>query len=679
MKISPQWLREFVDVKASEAKMAEALTLAGIAVEGISGEGTSTIFEMEIGTNRVDAMNHYGIARELSAIYDVGLKPLTTDLPSATGECPIKVRIEEPALCARFSGQAICNVKIGTSQEKVRKRFEALGQKLINNAADATNYVLLEAGKPTHAFDLHKLAGGTIIVRKARAGEKIKTLDGVDRTLHPEDLIIADAEKPVGIAGVIGGWDTMITDSTKNVFIESAWFDPVSVRRTAKRHLIHTDASHRFERGADWASCPQSVERVAALILKSNGELWGAPLDIIARQVGNKPVTLSRSEVLRILGKEILAPELERTLTRLGFKLTNERAIQERRVDYTIAIPTWRPDVEREIDVIEEIARLHGYNQFPNTLPAFAGGVMELPDQLQRDFVRETLRALGYHEAVLPTFIPVEDAAQFSTHAPVLIANPLSAEAAAMRNSLVPSMLNALAHNLNRGQENVRLFECGHIYTMVGDVSLESSSLCIGATGAAIPAGPHQSARAFDFFDLKGAVETLLAGFTYRSITYDKLTGATFHPGRSARILLNSIPIATFGQVHPEIAATRKIKQDVYIAEIELARLLATPLRTPQHRSISRFPAVERDFSFVFADETTFDRIHAAVLGLKLPQLVSCDAIEIFRGEKVGDGKYSILVRVTFQSHERTLADEEVAAWCASIIEALKALGGVQR
>ena len=393
MKISPHWLREFVDVKASDAEMAEALTLAGIAVEGISGEGVTTIFEMEIGTNRVDAMNHYGIARELSAIYDVDLNPLKTDLPSATGECPIKVKIEEPELCARFSGQAICNVKIGTSQEKVRNKFSPLGQKLINNAADATNYVLLETGKPTHAFDLHKLAGGTIIVRKARAGEKLKTLDGVERTLHPDDLIIADAEKPVGLAGVIGGWDTMITDSTKNVFIESAWFDPVSVRRSSKRHLIHTDASHRFERGADWASCPQSVSRVTAHILESNGEVWGAPLDIIARPVGNKPVTLSRSEVLRILGIEILAPELERILTRLGFKLTNERATQERRVDYTVSIPTWRPDIEREIDIIEEIARLHGYNQFPNRLPAFAGGVTELPDQLQRDYVRETLRA----------------------------------------------------------------------------------------------------------------------------------------------------------------------------------------------------------------------------------------------------------------------------------------------
>ena len=539
MKISPLWLHEFVDVKATNEEMAEALTLAGIAVEGITGESTATIFEMEIGTNRVDAMNHYGIARELSAIYDVDMKPLTTALPKAGGDCPVKVRIDEPSLCARFSGQAIRNVKIGTSQQRIREKFEVLGQKLINNGADATNFVLLETGKPTHAFDLDKLASGTLIVRKAKTGEKLKTLDGVERTLHPDDLVIADAEKAVGLAGVMGGWDTMITESTKNIFIESAWFDPVTVRRTSKRHLIHTDASHRFERGADWASCPVSVERVSALILETGGELWGASLDIIAREVGHKPVTLSRSEVLRILGKEIPAPELERILTRLGFGLTNERATKERRVDYTVAVPTWRPDIEREIDLIEEIARQHGYNKFANTLPSFSGGVQELPDQDQRDRVRETLRALGFHETVLMTFISVEDAEQFSSAPPVLIANPLSAEAAAMRTSLMPSMINAIAHNLNRGLENACLFECGHIYSLNDKKSVEAPSLCIGATGGAITAGPHQAMRPLNFFDIKGAVETLLKGFAMSALTYDTQAGTHFHPGRSARVLWN--------------------------------------------------------------------------------------------------------------------------------------------
>jgi len=240
-------------------------------------------------------------------------------------------------------------------------------------------------------------------------------------------------------------------------------------------------------------------------------------------------------------------------------------------------------------------------------------------------------------------------------------------------------MINALAHNLNRGQENIRLFECGHIYSMVGDKSMEAPSLCIGATGAVIEAGPHQATRAFNFFDLKGAMELLLAGFEMSALTYDAQAGAHFHPGRSARVVCNGATLARFGQLHPDIAATCKIKQDVFLAEIDLAGLLTAPLRTPQHRSISRFPAVERDFSFVFADETTFGRIHDAVTGLNIPQMTGCQAVEIFRGGNVSAGKYSLLIRVGFQSLERTLTDEEVAAWCSEIVEAWTKLGGTQR
>src|SRR5438445_12351834 len=268
MKISPNWLREFVDYKVDAHQLAEDLTLAGIAVESASGSGDATIYEMDITTNRVDAMNHYGIAREISAIYDIDLKPLAAKLPAPKGKTNFAIEIEVPDLCTRFTGQVIRNVKIGPSPTRVQQRFAQLEQKPINNAADATNCVLLEMGKPTHAFDLDKLEGGKLIIRMARVGETLKTLDGVERKLHPEDVVVADAKKPVGLAGVMGGFDSMITATTKNILIESAWWDPAVIRKTSRRHAIHTDASHRFERGADWASCPSSCDLVSQIILQ---------------------------------------------------------------------------------------------------------------------------------------------------------------------------------------------------------------------------------------------------------------------------------------------------------------------------------------------------------------------------------------------------------------------------
>ena len=271
MRISPSWLKHFVDVPSDERKLADALTLAGISVESIAAVNGKTVYEMEITTNRPDAMCNYGVAREVSAIYKTDLKPLAAKLPARSGKTSISVTIENPQLCARFTGQEIRNVKIGPSTGEVLERFRDLEQKPINNAADATNYVLLLMGKPTHAFDADKLAGGKIIVRNARPGESLKTLDGIERKLHTDDLVIADAEKPVALAGVMGGWDSMITESTRNVFIESAWFDPTAIRKTARRHAMHTDASHIFERAADWASTVLSTELVAQHILSSGG------------------------------------------------------------------------------------------------------------------------------------------------------------------------------------------------------------------------------------------------------------------------------------------------------------------------------------------------------------------------------------------------------------------------
>jgi len=690
MKISPRWLRDFVDLPVDYAQLADELTLAGIAVEGISGEGDDTVFEMDITTNRPDAMNHYGVAREASALYDLSLRPIQPKLPPSQGKSEVTIDIQEPGLCPRFTAREIRGSVIRPSLPNIASRLQLLDQRPISNAVDATNYVLWESGKPTHVFDLDLLEGRRLIIRRAQAGETLKTLDGVERNLSTEDLVIADAKKPVGLAGVMGGFDTMITERTKNILIESAWFDPVTVRRMSKRHGLHTDASHRFERGADFESTVPSANRVAELILSSGGEsgggrLIGDVIDVIARKLDLAPVELNPGEVRRILGEELSALEMSRILTRLGFTL-----LSGSEDSYLVHIPSWRLDIEREIDIIEELARLHGYDKFPNTLPAYRGEVRDLPDAAQGARLRSLLLALGYNEAISLTFVSKADARRFSTAAELDLANPLSDEASVMRTSMVPSMLNMLAYNLNRGRDNVRLFEAGNVFEASGASSnvaampRELKRILIGATGnvdAEVVRGlaPGAAARPMTFFDLKGDVESLLAPFSQWTLYYDAQTADYYHPGRSARAVLDGATVAQFGQIHPDVAAARKLRQDVFIAEIYLDRLYQHHLRQVRYEALPRFPEVERDLSFVFDDGVEFERIRQSVTGLSIPELRSFVPVEIFRGEKVGAGKYSILIRARLQSSERTLRDDEVAQWAGQIARALEALGGVQR
>ena len=677
MKFSANWIRDFVDVPVDNRRLAEDLTSVGMGVEGIIGEGEKTVFDMEIGTNRPDAMNHYGVAREASAIYDVPLKPIEPKLPNPTGEANFQVAIEDPVGCARFTARILRNVRVEASPATVAQRLALLDQRPINNAVDATNYTLWEMGKPTHVFDLDLLEGGKIIVRRARQGETLTTLDGVERKLASEDLVVADAKKPVGLAGTMGGFDTMITEKTRNILIESAWWDPITVRKMSRRHGLHTDASHRFERGADFESTVLSCDRVAELILQSGGgELIGDPIDVIARRLDQAPVALRISEVHRILGSSLDTNQILRILKLLGFVVLPEGEGEQ---EFTVQIPSWRLDVEREIDLIEEIARLYGYDKFPNTLPSFSGAVVELPDAGKDRKLRSALLALGYNEGVSLSFISHADAEQFSSVPVIEVENPLSEEASVMRTSLVPSMLNMLAYNLNRGNDNLRLFEAARVFQAAGEHAQELKRICMGATGNALPPNMHQRPRPLSFFDIKGDIETLLGSFQHNALCYDTQAADYYHPGRSARALMDGEVVAQFGQLHPEIAATRKLRQDVFIAELYLEVLYKRGLRELSYQPLPKYPAVERDFSFIFDDSAIFEQIERAVRSLGLNELRGFEPIEIFRGGSVPTGKYSILLRATLQSNERTLREEEVAEWSSRIIKALESLGGTLR
>jgi phenylalanyl-tRNA synthetase beta chain len=699
MKILSSWLRTYcANLPSDDSQLAEDLTLRGIAVEGVISLGThGSLFDMDITTNRVDAMNHYGIAREIAAIYDLQLSQLQIELPAPKlSQSSYSVTIEAPELCGRFTARVLRNVKITSSHGIIAEYFRLLEQKLISNAVDATNYVTLAIGQPTHTFDLDKVEGG-IVVRRARKGEKLKTLDGVERTLDPEDLIVADHAKPLGIAGVMGGWDTMITAETKNILVEAAWFDPGTVRRSSRRHGLHTDASHRFERGADFNAAPIANALVSQIVLQSGGEIEGEFVDVIvpeaqARTANRPPISLQVSEVQRILGttespEGITAETTESVLEALGCMLQKSAEGA-----YEVTLPSWRLDLEREIDLIEEVARVYGYNRFANTLPAFAGSVVELPWAEKESMLRTTMLALGWNEAVSSTFCSATDAVTFSPlpDCAVKMGNPLNEEAGMLRPSLVPGMLTMLAGNLNRDVEDVALFELGTVFSgpsssgMIDKVE-ERPALAFGATGHMGASSPFVAPHPVDFYTLKGAVEELTAKFSSRSNYIDAfpidsgMLPPWLHPGRSARAVIDGLTIGYFGQLHPNEAQHRKLKQPIFVGELYLDRLYRQSLRQPAARELSRYQAVRRDFSFVFADSVQWGSISTALESLPIPELISFAPKEVLRdprGVRVPAGQYSLLIGVVFQSETGTLREEELQSFSTAIVQAIESKGG---
>ncbi|MGO9795645.1 MAG: phenylalanine--tRNA ligase subunit beta [Terracidiphilus sp.] len=725
MNILTKWLRSYVPgIIADDRQLADDLTLRGIAVEGIHdlGPGNGHLFEMDITTNRVDAMNHYGIAREAATIYNLPLAPLDTALPAAQPTAkPFSVQIAPEAknLCGRFTARVLRNVTITPSTGVVAEYFALLGSKPISNAVDASNFVLQGMGHPTHAFDLDKIDGG-IIVRLARQGEKLRLLDGTERTLVAGDLVIADHAKALGLAGVMGGWDSMITAETKNILVEAAWFDPTSVRLSARRHGLHTDASHRFERGADLNACAAASALVARLILQSGGAPVGELVDVVvpaidARTASRPPIALSLRQVRRHLGttlddqpnqSALTADLVRQVLTALGCTLTEAAtcALQPatdnlQPATFSVQLPSWRLDLEREIDLIEEVARVYGYNRFANTLPT-ALPVIAHPTAAAESAVRTRLLALGYSEAISSSFASESDGAIFlaanrnqqsTPHGLIALENPLSDEARLLRPSLAPGMLAMLAHNLNRDVREVRLFEQGTIFTGSPERVVESPGLSLGLTGE-LPQTPLHSSKDVAVFELKSVIESLLSLFATSvdalsasaasALAFSPDAPAWLVPGRSATALLNGAPIACFGELATNQREARKLRQPVFLAVLDLDALYRLPLRRAAARELSRFQAVERDFSFTFADALQWRAIAGAIAALAIPELTRFTPIEIFRDAKAGSasaGKYSILLRCIFQSNQRTLREDELADWSARLIAALTDLGGAIR
>ena len=677
MKVSVGWLKEFVDVPSEPRQLKADLTMVGLNVESFAQVGDDWVLEVEVTTNRPDCLSHYGVARELATLYRKSLKHLEISVKESGGPAAeaVSIAISDPDLCPRYCGRVIQNVQVKPSPEWLVKRLEAVGQRPINNVADVTNYVLMELGHPLHAFDLARLRQRKIIVRRARPGEPLRTLDGVDRMLNPENLAIADGERPVALAGVMGGEDSEISPTTRSVLLESAWFDPLSIRRTAKSHGMHTEAAHRFERGADIEMAPVALDRAAELIRElAGGEMLRGMIDVYPRPQRREDLVLRRTEILRILGAEVPWEDVERILRSLGFQ-TERRGME----GWRVSSPSYRLDAAHEVDLIEEVARHYGYDRLPARLrPA--------PPRVEQDATRDKeltvsalLVGLGYSEIIASSMVDPEENARFTERPPVVLANPLSQDASALRSSAAPSMLRALRWNLDRAQTELRLFEIGKTYTLRPDGSPEEQRvLTLGCTGHRREASVHEGERALDFFDLKGDLETLFEAFDIPEVEFKPDGCRYYEPGQGGRFTSKGETVVVFGQHSRELEREYKLSQPVWMAEADFARLLDFSRRTRVFHPFSKFPSVARDFSLVVPEEITYARLESALRGLALEELRGFRPVDRAGRSKVATlptGHYSLLLRLTFQSQTRTLTSEEIAALSRQVLATLGALG----
>lgn len=670
MEFSFEWICRYVDPQEGAEAVAERLTAAGLAVEGQEVRAGEILFDVDVTTNRPDCMNHFGLAREISALTG---RPLTfPDTSSAEVEEPagdvVEVELEDPIGCPRYVARVVRGVAVGSSPEWLVRQLEAIGQRSINNIVDITNFVLWELGQPIHAFDLAKLAQSRIIVRRARQGERLVTLDGEDRKLDPEVLVIADADRAVALAGIMGGLESEVTHSTTDVLIESAHFDPTRIRRGAGLLAMHTDANHRFERGADPEICRRAADRVASLIAEvAGGKVLAGAVD--ERHPSLDWQLTGRLDLARAVafgGVDLNAHQVTGWLNGIGFALTEEAEDV-----WQVAVPSWRyydmrPDPTRpagepqppvfEADLFEEVLRLHGFEGIPSTLPEVGG-----PDagssagHWRREGVRRHLAVCGYGEAVTFSFHDKASASRFpgigAQADPLVLANPISELYTTMQRSLLPGLIEAAEFNLRRGAGSVRLFEIGHLFPGRGSAELEAVALVAGgAMGSSWDR--HQE---YDFFDLKGAVESLARRFGL-SLEFQPVELAGFVAGTGAAIRLvgeENDPIGYLGQLEHEEAAV-----PLFAAELRTDRFApgaVRPVTLP-----SRFPGVKVDLTLTHADSTSWSDLAMEITSTPVEDLVDFGLEVRYAGEGVPAGAVNTTIYFLYNAEDRSLTQEEV-------------------
>jgi phenylalanyl-tRNA synthetase beta chain len=686
MKVLLSWIREFVEVTEPAEEIGRRLSLRGLALEGLEAQGDDWLLDFDVTANRPDCLSVAGIAREIAVVFELPFREpharmadeirTRTAAPDATPAIPI--RIDAPELCRRYVG-AVADVRIGPSPQWMADRLTACGIRPISNVVDITNYVLLELGHPMHAFDHDRLTGPAIVVRRATPQEPLTTLDGKVRTLHPDMLVIGDAARACAVAGVMGGADSEVHAGTTRIVLEAAWFKPQSVRATSKSLGLRSEASMRFERGADLTAATVAMARAGELLEQTGaGRITGAFVDVYPEPYAPPSVHLVQSRIAGLLGMEVAAAAVERILAGLGFEAT-------RREDgWMVTAPGWRIDQHRDVDLIEEVGRHFGFEHLPSTFPGVQQAPAPSDPRIARDQrARRIALARGFSEAISFAFIDARHATPFLAGVdPVALANPLSETFAVMRPSLLPGLLAAVSHNRRHGRRDVQLFEVGTRFSPWG----ESRAIALAWTGLATADHWSGHRRDVDFFDLKGVVEHLADAFD-APLTCDPpeahdLASAVLVPGRAATLRLAGAPVGLLGQVTAPVCHGHDMPGNdaTFVAELDLDALSHHGGALRMAQPLPRFPAAVRDVALLLDEHLSAAVVRGTILSDAPDTLVSVVEFDRYQGTGIPDGKVSLALRLTYQSRERTLTDVEVDTATDDLVRVLHtSLGAVRR
>ncbi|HJR58474.1 MAG TPA: phenylalanine--tRNA ligase subunit beta [Vicinamibacterales bacterium] len=673
MRIVHEWLAELVDVPADVETVAREISLRGFEVAAVE----SGVIDFEITANRPDCLSHAGIAREASVIWPqparAGRGAELSGRVVAPGSPP--VTIEAPDLCPRYSAR-LFDVVVGPSPARLARRLEAAGIRSINNVVDITNYVMLQMGQPMHAFDLERLAGGQLVVRRARPGETLRTLDGLDRALDVEMLVIADAERAVAVGGVMGGQGSEISESTTKMVLESAYFQPASVRRTSRRLNLKTEASIRFERGADVGATSAALEHATQLLEQIGAARVLGMVDVYPAPKAPVQLKLRGERIARVLGLTVPPADVARILGGLGFTATADGDNR-----WAIVVPGFRPDVTREIDLVEEVGRHYGFDRLPATFPVLAAAQVPPDPGIERDRrARAVLTASGVSESMTFAFIEHAAAAPFCAPGsePAAIANPLSEKFAVLRPSLLPGLVDSSAHNRRRGRKDVRLFESGSRFTPAG----EGRAVAVAWSGAGNAAHWSAPPRTVDFFDVKGVVEMLCSAFGVDDLKFATAETSYLVGGRAAAVRSGDVTLGVLGQLLPSIAEARGFPagEELYVAELDLDALAPRGTdRELRAETLPKFPPIVRDLSILVGEALPAAAVRGTIRSAAPAFLQSIVEFDRYQGKGIPEARVSLSLRLTFRSQDRTLTDDEVDAAMHTIVGALEREHGAHR
>ena len=681
MKISVEWLKEYVEVSESPAGLKADLSMKGLLVEEIVESGGSQVLDIEITSNRPDCLSHIGIAREISAMYDRPLKTPTFEenLFIENDAIPFGIEIADPDLCPRYVGIVMDGIKVGPSPEWMQKRLEAAGMRPLNNVVDITNYVLLEMGHPLHAFDFDILRGGKIVVKRSAPGALFKTLDGVERKLDGDMLMINDGEGPVAIAGVMGGLDSEISRDTTRVLLEAAYFQPVSIRRTSRRLGLSTEAGYRFERGADWNNLVPAIARACYLIRQlAGGRVAGSLKDIYPARKEPVRIELSRRRAAALLGVEPADDFIETTLGRLGFTLENNGG-----GNWMVSCPTFRADMELEADLIEELARFYGYDNIPATFPPGLNAGTHSPVYTLENTIREALCGYGHSEAVNLSFAAETDHLDFPplTGDRAAVRNPLTEDTRYMRTTLAAGLARAAKRNFNFGRHYVRLFEIGKTYFIGdGNVPAERNMLGILGTGGFYDLNWLNAVPDYTFYHLKGLVEGLLQKLRIKNYVIEPLSQdlAWLAPEDAACIRIGDETVGVLGTLSPALEEKYKLRQRALLAEIDLEKIASRAFAPVAYEPLPKLPSAERDLSVVVGNTVAFQAIRDGIKGLGIAELTDILLLDVYEGERIPEEKVSLTLRLTFLDREKTLTIDRIQEFMNSVLAFLNTNYGAE-